>query len=739
LVWRNWDLAQVERIADALRAKPAAVQALAASMQLGPAHVPGPHDSRLRFKALRRNWDFVTYSQIETLIGIGRDQIRDMLSHDAFYSGHLGPKPDVPEIRVTSATSQPGLDHFLGLTLAASGEEQRFGFIRELSAPAEPSRRPDSGDFSPRIAFPYFAAYADVRGEDDFASYYPAGLLTRMANAGVNAIWLHAKLRDLAPFDVFPEFGKQSSTRCARLNRIIAEAKRCGLAVYLYLNEPMAMPDAFFSRHPEIRGAPGRPGDGLHSLCTSTGVVRKYLVEGTAELFRRAPELEGVLLITPSENPTNWYSLTRRSECPRCRRRPGAEVIGEVIEKGIRSVKPAANVVAWDWSWGIIEDDPQEQIIAGIPRYGHPDGGFRTRHADRTGRRRGQGGRVFAIHAGAVAAGLGPHPAGARARDARHGQSPGRHYLGSRTAAFRPCSVPGGAQVRGYSLGRRFGGDGVMDAGRISFAQLAGGRSILRRCSRERRFRRSGSRAGALREDCCGRGSVGMENIRRGVRAVPVFEFAGLLERRQKRARAAVVAPTQRKDGAHPQQLRQPALDGALRTGARGANLHEHGGAVAPRCGSVCGGARAGSSLAAARSGGRPADQPRGLAVFSQHLQPGGIPLPACLALVAIRSVGQTRWSAADALVGFREVCSPFEQQIQGNPRGPGVRPTREVHYQAQALARLLRDEIAVARAFLEICRADSRVGFESSLQYFTCRSMCGRKSRPAALCCVNW
>jgi hypothetical protein len=100
-------------------------------------------------------------------------------------------------------------------------------------------------------------------------------------------------------------------------------------------------------------------------------VVRKYLVEGTAELFRRTPELEGVLLITASENPTNWYSLTRRPECPRCRRRPGAEVIGEVvvlIEKGIRSVKPAANVVARDWSWGIIEDDPQEQIIARIPR-----------------------------------------------------------------------------------------------------------------------------------------------------------------------------------------------------------------------------------------------------------------------------------------------------------------------------------------------------------------------------------
>jgi hypothetical protein len=35
------------------------------------------------------------------------------------------------------------------------------------------------------------------------------------------------------------------------------------------------------------------------------------------------------------------------------------------------------------------------------------------------------------------------------------------------------------------------------------------------------------------------------------------------------------------------------------------------------------------------------------------------------------------------------------------------------------ALPPLLRDEIAIASEFLKICRADSRIGFEASLQYF--------------------
>ncbi len=224
---------------------------------------------------------------------------------------------------------------------------------------------------TPRIAFPYTALFGDILKEDDFESYYPAGVLENMARLGLSAIWLHAVLRDLVRTSIFGEIGTGLAARMRRLNWLIGQAAKHGLAVYLYLNEPRGMPAGFFSKHPEIKGAPGRPGDGLWSMCTSTEPVKRYLVEASAALFREAPGLEGVFLITVSENPTNCYSVAQKPECPRCRARRPSAVVGEVvslIEKGARSAKPGAHIIAWDWSWNFLEPDPQREMIAALPR-----------------------------------------------------------------------------------------------------------------------------------------------------------------------------------------------------------------------------------------------------------------------------------------------------------------------------------------------------------------------------------
>jgi len=370
-VWRNWDLIPAARIAEALEANDQQVRALASTMGLGEQHITEAYASRLRFKVLRRNWDFVPYSQLEILLRIGRSEMDAFVGQDAFYASHLGVKPLCPAVRVEGRGPAGTLPHFRFNLPSAGDEEPPFAFIRRLSSPAsarEPSQPALS--FSPRISFPYFAQFSDVLSAGDFESYYPSGILARMAETGVNAIWVEARLRDLVPSQIFPEFGSDGASRLRRLNWLIARAKESGQGVYLYLNEPRAMRDSFFLRHPDVKGAPGRSGDGLHSLCTSTRPVQQWLVEATAALFRNAPGLSGVLLITASENPTNCYSLTRHTACPRCARRRGAEVLGEVvsfIEEGIRSVKPEADVVAWDWSWGIVEDDPQQHIIAELP------------------------------------------------------------------------------------------------------------------------------------------------------------------------------------------------------------------------------------------------------------------------------------------------------------------------------------------------------------------------------------
>ncbi len=373
-VWRNWDLIPQERIARALGSTTEMVTKLARTMGLEQQNIPTRHRQRLRFKVLRRNWNFVPYSQLTLLLGMSVPEIQVMLSQDAFYISDLGPKPECPRIQIEKPQKLgSGVIPYFRAGMTTGPEEDRFHFIELLDRPI--SESPEAGDkgqftLKPRIAFPYYAKFGNVLGNADFKSSYSAALLENMARMELGAIWLGAMYQHLIRSRIFPEFGRESAAQLANLNWLIGEAKKRGLGVYLYLNEPRGMPASFFKKYPEIKGAPGRPGDGLFSMCTSTKMVQDYLVEATATLFKEAPGLEGIILITASENPTNCYSLTRHPKCPCCLRQTGPEVIAQVIQlmdEGARSVAPDARVIAWDWSWEIVEDDPQKQIIDRLP------------------------------------------------------------------------------------------------------------------------------------------------------------------------------------------------------------------------------------------------------------------------------------------------------------------------------------------------------------------------------------
>lgn len=373
-VWRNWDLIPEEKIATALHSTPAVVRKLAQTMGLGQQNIPSRHSQRLRFKVLRRDWNFVPYSQLTTLLGMSVPEIWNMLSQDAFYISDLGPKPECPPVRVkNSAGLGSGVIPYFRAGMLETPMEERFHFI-ELLNKLIPENKPASEETKlalvPRIAFPYYARFGNVLSNDDFKSPYTPAVLENMARMKVGAIWLGAMYQHLIRTRIFPEFGKESRLQLANLNWLIEAAKKHGLGVYLYLNEPRGMPASFFKKYPGIKGAQGRPGDGLFSMCTGTKMVQDYLVEATATLFKNAPGLAGIILITASENPTNCYSLTRHPKCPCCLRETGPETIVQVIRlmnEGARSVAPDARVIAWDWSWEIVENDPQEKIINGLP------------------------------------------------------------------------------------------------------------------------------------------------------------------------------------------------------------------------------------------------------------------------------------------------------------------------------------------------------------------------------------
>ena len=139
--------------------------------------------------------------------------------------------------------------------------------------------------------YSYFALYGDPLS-DPSLDPFPDALLAEYARMGVRGVWLQGILYQLTPFPFDPALSTGWEARIAALNRLIARAKRHGIGVYLYLNEPRSMPDTFFARYPHLRGA--REGD-FCAMCTSTDEVRAYLEDAAYRLFCAAPDLAGSL------------------------------------------------------------------------------------------------------------------------------------------------------------------------------------------------------------------------------------------------------------------------------------------------------------------------------------------------------------------------------------------------------------------------------------------------------------
>ena len=251
-------------------------------------------------------------------------------------------------------------------------------------APGTVSR---TATLEPRYVYSYFALYGDPLWDTEIDPF-PEGFLEKLARAGVSGVWLQAVLRNLAPSQKFPEFGEGWRVRLKNLNRMVQRAQEFGIKIYLYLNEPRSMPASFYADHPGVRGTTDADDAGYFALCTSTPEVRAWLADSLAHVFTEVPGLGGVFCITASENLTNCYSHDQAQLCPRCSKRPAAEVVAEVIEtfrNGVRRSSATAQIIAWDWGWGpdwvphgaadakdVIERLPRDVALLSVSEWNQP-------------------------------------------------------------------------------------------------------------------------------------------------------------------------------------------------------------------------------------------------------------------------------------------------------------------------------------------------------------------------------
>lgn len=222
------------------------------------------------------------------------------------------------------------------------------------------------------------------------AGVYTDEVFAEIAATGFNAIWLRGKLRLIADSDVLPELNNGlSAARRESLRRVIEAGRRHGVGVFLFFNEPLALPvdSPFWEGHPELAGQRHRDYGEDHdclSLCTSQPLVRSYMSQAINGLFDETPGLGGVILITASEYHTHCWShqvihslndgITNVSEqaltCPRCRDREPAAILSELItiwRDAAADRMPNIRVLCWNWSWSMWYTEPQTEVYRGLP------------------------------------------------------------------------------------------------------------------------------------------------------------------------------------------------------------------------------------------------------------------------------------------------------------------------------------------------------------------------------------
>ena len=378
-VWRNWGLVEKSLLAETVGATADDITSVAVQMGLEPDPAVLPEwKTKGYITIVRRNWHLLPYDQLIKLIGKTRKELYFCLMEDDFLWIKLGGvKPKCEELKWCGeeADKWSGERRRIAAVLKAEGvdpaapEEPRFAFIHEIAAvsPSAPSAAAaDQSPFGFRLIFSYFADYGDPLG-DPAVSSYPDGLLQKLSAEGVNAVWLHTVLRTLAKDPKYPEFGEGSERRIANLKTLVARAAKYGMKVYLYMNEPRAMPREFYEASEERRGFMGVSSGVQYAMCTSSPEVRRWVRDSLRQVFSQVPGLGGIFTISMSENLTNCASRGKREMCPRCRNRTTGEIVAEInrtMIDGMTAGNPDAEALVWNWQW---PKDEEAAIVAALP------------------------------------------------------------------------------------------------------------------------------------------------------------------------------------------------------------------------------------------------------------------------------------------------------------------------------------------------------------------------------------
>ena len=366
VIFRNWGLVPGERIARVLGTDQAALEDSAAAMGLPrQPEVCGDWLAKGYITIIRYNWHLLSYEDLCVLLDWPMERLAFVLQEDDFLEVKLGGfKPAVPDCRYRPLTEQEKeeTDRIRKIVTEVSERippvtEKPFEFERHFGMYGREPMVLKDPRYEERFVYSYCALFGDVLADRALLdSSFPDALLEAYAALGITGVWIHIVLYNLVPYPFDETLSRGWEIRQEGLRYLTEKLDRWGLRLFLYFNEPRAMPMAFFEKRPELLGMANAAGT-LGTLCVSRPEVQAYLRDSAAMLAGNIPLLGGIFTITASENLTNCYSHVaygERTACPRCRDMTHEEsfaLVNRLVWEGISSVSRTVRVIAWTWGW----------------------------------------------------------------------------------------------------------------------------------------------------------------------------------------------------------------------------------------------------------------------------------------------------------------------------------------------------------------------------------------------------
>ena len=354
VIFRNFGTVSVSALAKVLKTDEATVEKEASRLGLDGIAYDPVWKTKGYITIIKNNWYLLDYAGICTLAEMDETQLAKTLLDDDFLFVKVGNfKPEVvAPVYAPLTEEQIRFTEAQAVTVRENRSKDRtpyFEFFKHV--PKVTSASSQNAD-ELRMVYNYNELFGDNLMTGDFSAYTDE-MLEGLSKLGINAIWKHIVLYELVglPFD--EKYGEGWEIRLKNLGVLCRRLAKYGIKLWLYLNEPRALPMSFYKDKPHLLGV---HDEQVGVLCTSTPEVQKYLYDAIQKIVTEVPELGGFFSITASENLTNCYSRREYdiNGCPRCRNRTRVEVCDEInaiYQRAIDDANSSAKLVAWTWGW----------------------------------------------------------------------------------------------------------------------------------------------------------------------------------------------------------------------------------------------------------------------------------------------------------------------------------------------------------------------------------------------------